>query len=144
MGFKEAVRTCLFEKYFTFSGRASRSEYWLYYLFLVLCIAILAIVFFVVIEMQLPSTVEIVIFVILGLSLAVVYIPLISVMVRRFHDRDLSGWLVLVAILAGLIPYIGIIANVWLFAMTVMKGTEGDNRFGSDPLKLANSEDVFA
>lgn len=35
MGFKQAVRTC-FRKYFTFSGRASRPEYWYFALFIFL------------------------------------------------------------------------------------------------------------
>ncbi|WP_039018361.1 DUF805 domain-containing protein [Halocynthiibacter namhaensis] len=144
MGFKEAIRTCLFEKYITFSGRASRSEYWWFYLFLVLCLATFAIIFAVVMSMQPSNTAIGVIFTILGLPLVALYIPLISVMVRRFHDRDMSGWLVLVAMLAGAIPYIGVLISIWFFVMTVMKGTEGDNRFGSDPLKLEHSEDVFA
>ncbi len=33
MGFQEAIRTCIKEKYATFSGRASRSEYWWFVLF---------------------------------------------------------------------------------------------------------------
>ncbi|MGO7697057.1 DUF805 domain-containing protein, partial [Rhizobium leguminosarum] len=45
MGFTEAVRTVLTQKYATFSGRASRSEYWwfvLFYTLVVLALVILA------------------------------------------------------------------------------------------------------
>lgn len=35
MGFQQSVKTC-FRKYVTFSGRASRSEYWYFFLFLIL------------------------------------------------------------------------------------------------------------
>ncbi len=35
MSFTEAIKTC-FSKYFTFSGRASRSEYWWFFLFILL------------------------------------------------------------------------------------------------------------
>ena len=35
MTFSEAVRTC-FSKFFTFSGRASRPEYWFFFLFIVI------------------------------------------------------------------------------------------------------------
>lgn len=35
MGFSEAVKTC-FSKYITFSGRATRPEYWYFFLFIVL------------------------------------------------------------------------------------------------------------
>ena len=46
MGFTEAIRTCLREKYFTFKGRASRSEYWYYTLFMFLVWMVLAAAFF--------------------------------------------------------------------------------------------------
>ena len=36
MSFTQAVRVCLKEKYATFSGRASRSEYWWFVLFNIL------------------------------------------------------------------------------------------------------------
>lgn len=37
MGFVEAIKTCL-AKYFVFSGRAARSEYWWFVLFVVLVV----------------------------------------------------------------------------------------------------------
>lgn len=51
----------------------------------------------------------------------------ISLQVRRFHDLDKSGWFVLVAF----VPIISIIVPIFLF---FVKGTEGRNRFGADPL----------
>ena len=33
MDFKDSIKTCLKEKYASFSGRASRSEFWFFYLF---------------------------------------------------------------------------------------------------------------
>ena len=35
MTFSDAIRTC-FSKFFTFSGRASRPEYWFFFLFIVI------------------------------------------------------------------------------------------------------------
>ena len=47
---------------------------------------------------------------------------------KRFHDRDRKGWWVLII----LIPIIG---ALWLFVVLgFLKGTEGANRFGPDPL----------
>ena len=39
MSFTEAVRTCI-SKYATFDGRATRSEFWWFYLFIVIVSAI--------------------------------------------------------------------------------------------------------
>ena len=47
--------------------------------------------------------------------------------VKRLHDRDLSAWWLLVA----LIPILG---PLWLaITLALRAGTPGDNRFGPDP-----------
>lgn len=54
--------------------------------------------------------------------------PWFAIAVKRFHDRDQSGWWSLI----GLVPLIG---QVWLLVVLgFLKGSEGDNRFGPDPL----------
>ncbi len=53
----------------------------------------------------------------------------IIVQVKRWHDRDKSGWWVL-------INFIPILGNVWsLIECGFVKGTNGQNRFGPDPLQ---------
>ena len=53
---------------------------------------------------------------------------------KRFHDRDRKGWWLLIS----LIPPIGIL---WVFVVLgFFKGTEGDNRFGPDPLAAEGSD----
>ena len=48
--------------------------------------------------------------------------------VKRWHDRDKSGWFVLI----NLIPLIG---SIWAFVeLGFLRGTPGPNRFGPDPL----------
>ncbi|MBR2863319.1 MAG: DUF805 domain-containing protein, partial [Bacteroidaceae bacterium] len=69
MGFVEAIKTC-FSKYATFSGRATRSEYWWWALFTALVSWILFFVF--------PILVPIA-----GL---VFLLPSLAVLVRRLHD----------------------------------------------------------
>ena len=50
----------------------------------------------------------------------------LSVQVKRWHDRDKSGWWALI----NLIPIIG---QAWvLIECGVLRGTAGDNRFGRD------------
>ncbi len=55
----------------------------------------------------------------------------IVINVKRLHDTDKSGWLILL----GLIPYIGVF--VLLYFLGFQKGTSGVNRFGADPLEPA-------
>ncbi len=45
MGFKEAVRSVLVDKYVTFSGRAARSEYWWFTLFIFIVYIVLFLLF---------------------------------------------------------------------------------------------------
>lgn len=69
------------------------------------------------------------------LSLVILYIGITVYLViyfmlgiKRYHDLNKSGWWVFV----GFIPYIGLL---WYFIETCFfKGTEGENRFGADPL----------
>ena len=111
MGFTESLRTC-FEKYANFNGRASRSEFWWFYLFYTLCW---------IIGFVINPVVELV--VVLGLLL-----PYIAVAARRLHDIDKSGWLQLI----GLIPLIGwIIMIIWC----ATEGHKKKNKYGS-PIKL--------
>ena len=59
--------------------------------------------------------------------------PALAVSVKRWHDRDRSGWWVLL----NLVPVIG-----WLWALIdngFLRGTAGPNRFGEDPLAPARS-----
>jgi len=54
--------------------------------------------------------------------------PSIAVGIKRCHDRDRSGWFLLVA----LIPIVG---SIWLLIdLGFLRGTTGANRFGPDPL----------
>ena len=63
-------------------------------------------------------------------ALAALY-PSICVLARRWHDRDKSGWWTLI----GLIPVIG---AIWILVdCGCLKGTDGPNRFGPDPLAPA-------
>jgi uncharacterized membrane protein YhaH (DUF805 family) len=72
-----------------------------------------------------------------------VLVPSIAVVVRRLHDRDLSGWWYLGAIVAGMIPFVGFIASIALLVLMFLPGTPGPNRFGPDPKDPSNAN-VFA
>jgi uncharacterized membrane protein YhaH (DUF805 family) len=106
MTFFESIKTC-FSKYADFNGRASRSEFWWWALFVFLASAATGVV----------SHIASALF-----SLAVL-LPYIAVATRRLHDTDRSGWLQLVA----LIPIIGWIVMIY---WCVQPGKD-PNRFGS-------------
>ncbi len=53
--------------------------------------------------------------------------PSIALAVKRLHDRNRSGWFVLL----GYIPFV----NFWIgIEVLFLKGTPGDNRYGANPL----------
>ncbi|HKM88768.1 MAG TPA: DUF805 domain-containing protein [Xanthobacteraceae bacterium] len=115
MNFGQAI-TSGFSNYVNFSDRAIRSEYWYWFLFVVLC-QIATMIIDSVIGVQLTTSI---------LSLAVL-LPGIAVGVRRLHDLDRTGWWLLL----GLVPLIGAIVLIVWFCT---RGTPGPNRFGADPL----------
>lgn len=153
MGFGEAVRTVFKDKYATFSGRASRSEYWWSFLFLIIAEVVVAGVLFALaaalgVGDDLGtggfSTLMIVFVVLFFVFMLAAIIPMIAVAVRRLHDRNMSGWWYLGLAVLGAVPYVGFLATIALFVLMVLKGTEGDNRFGPNPLQPGASADVFA
>ena len=114
MTFSESVSTCL-KKYFVFSGRASRSEYWWFQL-------IVSPSYF--ISTFLENEIS---YFFLGITLFTL-IPAISVGVRRLHDTNRSGFFLLISF----IPFIG---GIVLLFLLIPEGTKGKNRFGPDTLK---------
>jgi uncharacterized membrane protein YhaH (DUF805 family) len=104
----------VWKKYAVFTGRAHRTEYWMFVLFNLIISIGLALVE--VMLMQVTNTNQSILSNIYSLA---VLIPSVAVGIRRMHDTDRSGWWVIVPI-----------ANI-VFAAT--EGTRGDNRFGPDP-----------
>jgi len=116
MGFGDAIKLG-FSNYVNFTDRASRSEYWYWYLFAALGLLATALVDSAIVGR--PVTYP--------LFVLATFLPSLSVAVRRLHDLNHSGWWILLA----LIPLVGdIILLIWF----CFKGTDGPNRFGADPL----------
>jgi uncharacterized membrane protein YhaH (DUF805 family) len=146
--FGEAVRTCL-KKYTDDRGRARRSEYWYFVLLNALVLLTILVVCGIVIgvayllassEMMYDDTVVeaaftvgAVVYVLYALAVAV---PFLAVSVRRLHDLNASGCYLLVFFLVGLIPYIGIISAIAQIIIFAQQGTEGENKYGPDPLQV--------
>lgn len=54
--------------------------------------------------------------------------------VRRLHDRNMSGWLILAGWLLGWLPIVGWAYSVFMFInLGCLDGTVGDNCYGKDP-----------
>jgi len=124
MNIKDAVKSVIFKKYATFSGRASRSEYWwfsLAYSLVYIGTMILDNIFATTYDGQSPDGW------ITGLFSIALVIPSLAVWIRRLHDRGHSGWWILIIFTGiGLIPII-----YW----SVMPAKEGrENKWGKNPL----------
>ncbi len=109
------------KKYAVFEGRARRREYWFFVLFNILVTIALVFVDAFMATMN-PQTG---IGVLTGLYTLAVFIPSISVLVRRLHDTNRSGWWFWIS----LVPLIG---GIVLLVFMLLDGTAGDNDYGPD------------
>tara|TARA_B110001450_G_scaffold221100_1_gene216947 strand:+ start:78 stop:935 length:858 start_codon:yes stop_codon:yes gene_type:complete len=136
----EAVKTG-FKKYFDFKGRASRSEYWYFILFIFLGYG----------AGILLMLITPVLLWLLGIFFIGIIIPAIAVTARRLHDIDKSGWFQAIPIPAGIIEtvfamnrnatgemiflIIGLGCYIYLIVLYCTAGDSKQNRFGKNPLK---------
>ena len=111
-----------YQRYFDFSGRSRRKEYWMFVLFNV----IFAIVAMVLDNVLGLASKELGYGPIYGLYALAMILPSLAVAARRLHDIGKSGWWQLIA----LIPIIGVIV---LIVWYVREGDHGDNAYGPDP-----------
>ena len=79
----------------------------------------------------------------LGIYALAAFIPNLAVIVRRLHDRDMSGWWLLGYFVAAMIPFVNIIAGIAMLVLMCLPGTVGPNKYGPDP-KDPSSAEVFA
>ena len=121
MNFGQAIKSG-FSNYVTFSGRAARSEFWYWTLFVVLVTMAAGILDRGLFDFDESTTTGV-----FGPLVSLIFfLPGLAVSVRRLHDLDRTGWwLLLVLTMIGVILLI-----IW----DCIKGTTGPNRFGPDPL----------
>ena len=122
MSFSNAVKA-YFLKWNDFRTRSSRSEYWWATLFVGLASYLVG------------GVTEALVFNAMSIALLITMLPIqlfiiiasTCLVIRRLHDVDRSGWWYLIVFtIVGMIPLL-----IWYCT----KGTEGDNRFGVDPLQ---------
>ena len=129
---------------FSFHGRITRLPFWLASIAVLVLLIVLVILSF-----GLGGPTEGTVLVIFVLYLPVAYVGL-ALGAKRLHDRDKSGWwLLLFYVLPGILQWladeaggagiilqvIALVLNIWaLVELGFLRGTPGPNRFGPDPL----------
>jgi uncharacterized membrane protein YhaH (DUF805 family) len=111
--FQTAIKTCL-RKYADFSGRAARPEFWWFFLFQIIVMAVTGMVSEVL----------------NGLAALALLLPGLAVGARRLHDIGKSAWFLLV----GLIPFVGWLVMLYWF----VQPSAAANEYGS-PAGTADS-----
>ena len=155
------------KRYFQFSGRSGRAEYWQFVLFVMLAYLAAGILDFALFGFYGSPT-------FLWLAMFGLSVPLHSVTFRRLHDRDLSGWLVgtiwlldgiyfvvdrarlttrgslidaPLALINGVDVLLTLLLAVFLVVQACRPGEPGPNRYGMPPADAATSppvEELFA
>ncbi|QOP40246.1 DUF805 domain-containing protein [Sulfurimonas marina] len=113
------------KNYANFDGRARRQEYWFFVLFYFIISFLVGLL-----DGLIGSEIDYVVYSagLFGTIFTLAsFIPFLALAARRMHDIDKSGWWQLIQI----IPVIG---WIWFLILTVLQGSVGQNRFGSDPI----------
>ena len=142
--FMDTVQITLYlfiKKYFTFRGRSNRSEY----ISLVILFVVLDYTLSLCLRFFYKNDSSIIEFVITG---AILFFPMIALMIRRLHDFNKSGWWIFMIfmLLESLylsfqnhpifLEYIELFMwAMWgpILVLALIKGTPGPNRFGNEP-----------
>ena len=121
MNLTQSISTCM-RKYVTFSGRATRSEFWWFFLFCML-VGLLGSVIDAALGLDAAIGGNGVFTTLIQLA---TFLPSIAVGSRRLHDTNRSGWwqLLWIVVFIGWIPLI-----IWLASTSKNE----NNRFGDEP-----------
>ncbi len=106
------------KNYVGFSGRARRTEYWMFFLFHLIVVVVLSVLDRLIFQDELGYLTP--------AYVLLTFIPSLAVTVRRLHDTGRSGWWYLIS----LVPLVG---GIVLLVFTVSEGNTGPNAYGDDP-----------
>ncbi len=121
LSFGEAVTKALTVNYCNFEGRASRSEYWWFFLFNFIAGLVIGAVF------VWSETLE---YLVSGLFSLAMLLPGLGLSVRRLHDSGRSGWWIFI----NVIPFIGQLIYLYF---TVQPSQNVPNKWGGVPNLVA-------
>ena len=129
----------MLKKTFDFSGKSSRKEYWKAFLFCIIFAVSTAV--FALPLIALPSVFETAFYCLMCLYKIIIFLPMLSLTVRRLHDVGKSGWFVLI----GLIAFLGeIFLLYWLLQPSNFKVNPWYANYKNNPdnIDLEATEEV--
>lgn len=109
------------KKYAVFSGRASRKEYWMFYLISIIIALVLGLI-----EGIVAFNPERDVSVLASIFSFAILLPSIAVSVRRLHDIGRSGWWLLIA-------FVPLIGPIILLVFLLKDSSSGENKYGDRP-----------
>ncbi len=123
VSFMEAIVSAMTSNYCRFSGRASRSEFWWFWLFSWILAVVVSLIF---------SSSETGNLIASSVVSLILLLPTLGLCVRRLHDIGKSGWCLLI----GLIPLVGaIILIVWYCNPSIQEA----NQYGPVPNTVSSN-----
>ncbi|MDR1554344.1 MAG: DUF805 domain-containing protein [Prevotellaceae bacterium] len=148
--------------YADFSGRASRKEYWMFFLFYVasvFAVALVGVLIGTAIKVYIPQYYA---RILLMFYMIAVTVPFLALSVRRLHDSGKSGWWMLLGLFQVLNAFVNglphddetsktiaqilaVAAGICILIFMLLPGREGKNRYGANPDNIiAYGKRVFA
>jgi uncharacterized membrane protein YhaH (DUF805 family) len=110
------------KKYAVFSGRASRKEYWYFFLIYLIISIITSMLDVIIGTFDVKSGIG----PISGIFYLATLLPALGIAIRRLHDTNRAGWWVLLLV----IPLIGLI---WYIVLLAKAGDITANKYGQVP-----------
>jgi uncharacterized membrane protein YhaH (DUF805 family) len=143
MSFTQSIKNSLTKNYASFSGRASRTEFWYFVIFIIIGYIIGFSLVFLSYKL----------FWLLAIFMIAIIIPALAVTARRLHDINKTGWLQLLPWPFGLLErifassgqesleilfiFIGLGIYIYLLVLYCTHGDKKDNKYGKNIYKKA-------
>ena len=108
----------------SFAGRIGRQQMWMG----IIVLTVIGLIAFVIDMMLGTYDAEAGVGLVSGIVTLISLYPAFALYAKRWHDRGKSGWWTLILV----VPVIG--ALWWLVECGFLRGTEGPNQYGPDPL----------
>lgn len=143
--------------YAAIAGRSSRREFWMFFFFNVIVLAVFIALIFAFAGGATaldPTNLEgamigagvgllLLLFIPFYIWIVLTGVASVAVTIRRFHDLNLSGWIYVLFLVLGMVPFVNILSSIALLVMMCLRGTNGPNKYGDDPTDIPGAE-VFA